>query len=81
MAKFLEHVSHLNILFVSCDPLDEIELLNRIGNDTHKHTVFILHVSNESEAYFVALLASKSREKHTLTYRPFNFLNHPPNAS
>ena len=54
---------------------------NRIGNDTHKHTVFILHVSNESEAYFVALLASKSREKHTLTYRPFNFLNHPPNAS
>ena len=54
---------------------------NRIGNDTHKHTVFILHVYNESEAYFVALLASKSREKHRLTYRPFDFLKHAPTAS
>ena len=39
--------------------LDKMELLNRIGNDTHKHTVFIFHVSNEPEAYFVAHLAPK----------------------
>ena len=42
---------------------------------THKH------VSNEPEAYFVAHLAPKTREKHSLTYRPFNFLKHPPSAS
>ena len=40
--------------------LDQMELMNIIGNDTHKHTVFIFHVSNESEAYFVAHLGSKS---------------------
>ena len=61
--------------------LDKMELLNRIGNDTHKHTVFIFHVSNEPEAYFVAHLAPKTREKHRLTYRPFNFLKRPPSAS
>ena len=57
--------------------LDEMELLNSIVNDT----VFIFHVSNEPEAYFVAHLAPKTREKHSLTYRPFNFLKHPPSAS
>ena len=43
--------------------LDKMELLNRIGNDTHKRTVFIFHVSNEPEAYFVAHLAPKNQRK------------------
>ena len=51
---------------------------------THHVLVLLVsptHVSNEPDAYFLAHLAPKTREKHSLTYRPFNFLKHPPSAS
>ena len=69
-----------------------MELMNRIGKTClfipqitpTAHTgiaVFVFHVSNEFKANFVVHLGLKRREKISLIYHTFNFLNNTTTTS